>query len=535
MKRRAALALLGLVVTLLALGGVELAARVVIPARPNEAADLEFARWSLALLDPCMTEVRRGGAPTLRETRAGARQDPSPPGEMPRARTPGVPRIAVVGESSAFMLGNSLREVLAQRPCGARHELLSCGQPGSALEHLERRFDEVLTYRPDAVVVVFGHNLQFRFSMDAWRMRLRVARAHSRALSRLGGAFDDVRNTPPPPLATRLDALDRFLLRAGEAARRAGVRLVVMTPGANLWMPPDGDLAITAPDVWREVNFREAAAGPRAALDALTAAPDRPARAFLQGGMLARAGDHAAADVALRAAMDGDDHRTRAPSAVAAHIRGAASRAGYTVRDTAAVLVSRAPGGLSGWESFSDNCHLSDARFHDEAIAVLGLALQGTPGARCAVTPPPARVDPARHLRDLVSLAPQGPETGPSQWFRALSLMLASRVSTDPDLWVPAARAYAAEVQGDPAWRLQVRLALAEGLWRANRRADAEAVNALARAGAGPGPAAAWAQRGVFRLRQGDRAGAAEDFRQAARADPTSAEARWYAARVARP
>jgi tetratricopeptide (TPR) repeat protein len=82
---------------------------------------------------------------------------------------------------------------------------------------------------------------------------------------------------------------------------------------------------------------------------------------------------------------------------------------------------------------------------------------------------------------------------------------------------------------------VQVRLALAEGLWRANRPADAEAVNAIARGGGGPGGAAAWVQRGVFRLRQGDRAGAVADFRQALSTDPASAEARWYAARVGRP
>lgn len=533
MRRRLGLALFGLVATLLVLGAVELAARVVIPARPQDAADLEFARWSLDLLDPCMVEVRRGGAPTLRETRAGARHDRSPPGEMPRARTAGVSRIAVVGESSAYMLGNSLREIVAPRPCGVRAEVLACGQPGSSLEHLERRFDEVLTYRPDAVVVLFGHNLQFRFSMDAWRMRLRLARAHSRALSRLGGAVDDARNAPPPPMSERLDRLERFLLRAGDAARRAGVRLIVMTPGANLWMPPDGDLERTAPDAWREVNFREATAGPRAALDALSAAPDRPARAFVRGVLLARASDFAAADLALRAAMDGDDHRTRAPSAVAERIRGAASRAGFTVRDTARVLTERAPGGLSGWESFSDNCHLSDARFHEEAAAVLDLARGSL--ARCDVGPPPVRVDPARNLRDLLSLAPQGPQTGPSQWFRAVALMLESRVTADAAAWVPAARAYASAAQGDPAWLAQVRLALAEGLWRAHRPADAEAINALARAGGGPGGAAAWVQRGVFRLRQGDRAGAAADFRQALSTHPDSADARWYVDRVARP
>jgi hypothetical protein len=99
---------------------------------------------------------------------------------MPRARAAGVARIAVVGESSAYMLGNSLRELIAQRPCGQRYELLACGQPGSALEHLERRFDEVLTYRPDAVVVVFGHNLQFRFSMDVWPAPA-AARSHGSA------------------------------------------------------------------------------------------------------------------------------------------------------------------------------------------------------------------------------------------------------------------------------------------------------------------------------------------------------------------
>jgi hypothetical protein len=301
-------------------------------------------------------------------------------------------------------------------------------------------------------------------------------------------------------------------------------------------MPPDEDTGAGSQSIPREANLREATEGPRSALASLPTTPAHPAVEFTRGVLLARASDFAAATVALRAAMDGDSVRTRAPVAVAERIRSVAPRAGFTLRDTAQALTARAPGGLSGWESFSDNCHMTDPRFQEEAEAVLDLARGSPPGGvLCGVHARPPPEDPAGQLQNLVSLAPRGPESGSSPWYRALSLMLESRALNDGSAWAEVARAYAASLRGEPAWISHVRGAIAEGLWRAGRRDDAETVNALGRASAGPVAAAAWMQRGLFSLRQGDRERAAAEFRRAVAMDPSSYEARWYAERARRP
>lgn len=534
MRRRLMLAALGVAVVLAVLGVAELVARVATRDPHARESDVEFSQRSLAYLEPCIAESHHDGASWLRLTQSGMPTDGRSEPEIPRARTAGVARIAVVGESSAHLLAQSLREIVEARPCGVRYELLACGQPGSGLEHMERRFDEVMRYQPDAVVVVFGHNLQFQFSTDASRLRLRWLRGHSQLLSLLGSRLDPPTAQRPSP-SSRLARFERFLRHAATITRGAHARLVATTPASNLWMPPGGGPEGASPQSLTAAHYLDATSGPRAAADALAGATEPAELVFARGLFQARAGDAAAAGVSLRASLDADSYQTRAPTTVQEMIRRVGADAGFAVRDTARVLEGLAPGGLSGWESFWDNCHLSAASFQREAAAVLDLS-RGVPagGALCGATPsPPHTRGFDEQLEGMAGLAQNGSDQGVSPWLGGLSLMLEWHVRARGDVAVSEARAFASSLRGPPSSSARVRTALAEGLSRASRDADADALNAEARASDGPAGAAAWVQRGMFLLHRGDRAGARAAFTRAATLDERREDARWLAARCA--
>ena len=168
------------------------------------------------------------------------------------------------GESSADMLGQSLDLLLQQQPpCGRRYEVLQCAIPGSGLEHLERRFDEVVDLSPDAVVITFGHNLGFIFSADAGRLRARSLRDHSRLLTVLGAPFDGPRASPNATFASRLPRFEAFLQRAAREARRRRVGVVMTTMAGNLWIPPTSPTAERAAPALADARYAEATVGPR--------------------------------------------------------------------------------------------------------------------------------------------------------------------------------------------------------------------------------------------------------------------------------
>lgn len=85
---------------------------------------------------------------------------------LPRARTPGVPRVAVMGDSTVFGWGvddgGTVADGLA-RGLGDGTEVLNGGQPGYSTAQVAAFFEDVVRhYRPDAVVVflpMHDHNL----------------------------------------------------------------------------------------------------------------------------------------------------------------------------------------------------------------------------------------------------------------------------------------------------------------------------------------------------------------------------------------
>lgn len=509
----------------------ELSARVFSPEACGRVhQEAEMVAVSRRYLAPCFTHERRGSDEYL---------VPSPSGDNPqstallRRRSAGVARIAVIGESSADLLAKQLAQVSNEPGCAGQYEVLNCAQPGSALEHVERRFNEVLGYEPDAVVLLFGHNISFRFPLDDQQLRIQGLRAQSCLLSQLAPP------PPPPdapPLETRLDALARFLRQAAATARARNVALAVATMPANLWLPPGGGAREANDPRFLEAQFLEAS-GHRAdairRLEGLATDPGPALWHYELGELLARAGGQdQRAYRELHRALDDDGLRMRAPGAVNDLLRGVAGEEKLRLRDTERALEARAPSGLPGWDSFIDNCHLLPAAIDQEAVALLALLRDVVPlGSACgAGATPDSRKSLADVLTGVFNLTAMGPNNNLGEiWYRGLALAVESWVGRDADSADRDVRAFLdspefAAARGEER-SARVLVAIAEGYHRAGRRERALEINQEARTAGGAEP---WVQQGLFCLRQGDPTAARAAFERALALDPARADARSF-------
>jgi tetratricopeptide (TPR) repeat protein len=520
-----------LVVMALGFLGIELAVRLAFPQRCAQVrADADRVELGRSFLAPCVTRQRRGDQEYLVPVPAG----PDRRGEaLPLDRPPGITRIAVIGESSADLLAKQLSDIAADPRCGGSYQVLNCAQPGSALEHVARRFDEVLAYQPNAVVLVFGHNIYFQFPLDDGALHLQGLRARSCLLSQLAPS------APPPDddsLDARLAALDQFLRHAAASARARGVALAITTVAANLWLPPGAGPGDTDDPRFLQARFLEAR-GRRAeaieVLEALVAERDRPYWHYQLGEQLARAGNaDGRAARELHLAVDGDTLRTRAPQPVNDLLRSVAAQEHVLLRDTEAAVAARAPGGLPGWESFVDNCHLLPAAFDIEAAAVLALLHDtGLPTACDGAVATRSHKGLADVLVGVFDLAALGPPDVTERWYTGLALAVESWVTRDPkaadadvQAFLDSPRFTAARGEERSA---KVLLAIAEGYARAGRRDRALALNEQARRADG---AAAWVQKGLFDVQAGDDTAAREDFAHALQIDGSRVDARKFLA-----
>jgi len=509
---------------------------------PHSSAEAEFIQASLAYLEPCATTERRADGVWI----VGDEQPERNAFALPLQPTPDVIRIAIVGESSGSMLAFKMGEVLGQSPARERFQIINCAAPGSGLEHVERRAREVLTYQPNVLVVIFGHNVDFRYPMDEAALRSSSWRQSSALVSALVAWLSPPPSPATTPLNERLQQFDSWLQELSAAARQQGTQLVLTTMTPNLWAVPRSTWQAQTDPQFLAARFDYAAGQQARAVDALTTLVQNRDEAlwhFVLGTWLARAGDSAAARRHLRRALDADGRppdsngapvgRDRAPSAINDIVRRMAHENDLPLRDTEHDMERSAHDGLPGWDVMQDHCHLQAALLLREAAIVLDLTqeLSDVPADRRVELVRPAS-DTKPGLTKILELSTSAPRTSGApilgvalaveRWLR--DDPVASRATIQTFL---SGSGYAAAP--DPAGAGIALAGIAEGYWLAGYPDDALAINALARQQRGTEP---WVQLGLFSVQRGDLAGARQAFGQALERDPNRADAAFFLDRL---
>jgi tetratricopeptide (TPR) repeat protein len=290
-------------------------------------------------------------------------------------RTSGRRRVIVVGESS----GSYTAAQLARHLPAEDAELFDCAMAGSALEHVALRIEEALRAEPDELVVVFGHNLRFRYRTDAWSARLQAIRARSALLTAIrlrGGAL--------PPLweaafadETRHAALESMLRDTARRARPLGVRVTVATMAGNLFWPAhdfprnEHDGALLDARLLEARGRRDEAI--RVLEARLSSGPPVALWEWELGLMLAAAGRLEEAGVWLRRASVADPAAGRASDAANDLVRRVAREEQLLLLDTARRRAAESAGGLVGFDALLDNCHLLPQEYEREARVLAAL------------------------------------------------------------------------------------------------------------------------------------------------------------------
>jgi len=492
----------------------------------------EFIGSSLDLLEPCAAVEMRDGVRTLVGQH---RQNTAGDFVYPLDRAPESIRIAIVGESTGVMLGGALHGLLQEPARREQVQVLNCAASGAAFEHVVRRAQEVLAYRPDALMVVFGHNLTMHYPSNPWVLWLHRLLHHSRLAASLL-TWSTPQSAPPDP-HERLRLFETWLRQFAQRARAEGVNLIVTTVTPNLFYPPAlSSNAASTPELLA-ATLAQANGDLNGAARILAAASAQLRDAYIEftlGALLARMGQPQLAATHLQAAIDlPQAEPDRAPSAVNQMIRRVAQQEGILLRDTEAETQSASRLGLPGWDVMRDHCHLQYEYLVREATALLSLAFsaarphhsidaptavpQGAGGVGSAfdglVRIQAGRDDDAaafRHLRAVASLVEHWARTHPARLATTIDAFIASSAP----LGTPPTRR-----------RAELLVNIADGYWAAGFTERARMINTIARQ---DHSAAAWVQLGLFELSAGDGGTAADAFRHALQIAPDRPDAAFF-------
>jgi tetratricopeptide (TPR) repeat protein len=454
-----------------------------------------------------------------------------PPQRRPLRPRPGVRRIAVVGESSASILGRSLSAIGPAEPVAGKLEVLDMASGAASLEQVDGRFREALRCAPDAVVLLFGNNLFYRHpaltverpALHRWRLWLRGSRLVAFLADRRGSGG---MRADWPSRPGRLSAYQAALRRMAAQARGAGVRLIVCTVPANLRFPPEADREEFLDRGFLEARYLYALGRRQEAIRRLGALATRRPRAwwlFHLGDWLYREGDYAAARRHLQRACDEDRLPFRAASRVNGLIRRAAGAEGLELLDLEKLVGEASPHKIPGWESFFDSQHTQLAAL--EAGECLRLLARRWPELR----PLPERIpQDAYHFRTRLEQAVGMSEFPGSPARRtAMIYMAESQAGRSPEEWREAVLSLPRETQTKGL----LFSCVAEAFWRAGRRDAARSFNDEALRLA-PGRAEPHLQRALWALGAGGAKEAAPWLRQAAQRQESGGEAQYFLERT---
>ena len=297
------------------------------------------------------------------------------------AKPPGLRRIVVIGESSALFLGQDLQAKTAHNESFQQFETVNMAVGASDLEQTMRRFHEALHCSPDAIIVLFGHNLFFHYPTMEMSGCPGVDRLRLLCLkSRLVCLLSEHQGTHRRPVAFqtrgRCLAFRESLSKMAVEAKRRGVRLALCTVPGNLHFPPAAEESVRCiPEFlgtkylyWTEKRERAM----QSCRELLLHRPEAWWN-FQLGEWLYRAGRYDEARRQLIAAQDGDADRRRVITRANALIRAVSRKEGLVLLDFDKQVSNSALHGVPGWLDFRDNCHLRNVGFETaECLRVLG-------------------------------------------------------------------------------------------------------------------------------------------------------------------
>jgi hypothetical protein len=336
-RQGVAASVLGLILFFGVCGAAEFLARLLIADRPEWETERSALDDTLDLAD---LRCREEG-PT------GARR-----------------RVLVVGESTGEQIGSAIAAQVDPDT-----SVLNCARSAVSIELVERAFDRAWETRPDALVILFGHNYRFAYATPDWRLRLRRWRTRSRLLTALTAQLDATGFDPQlgrmlGAATSRVDATAASLTRMMAAARARDVPVVITTMSANRLAPsaafPEAPAhASVLASRWHRFSGQPEYG--EALLDVADGDPSAAVLRYERGTWALREGRIDAARVDLAAAVVLDPQVGRATEALNDTVRETARSGGALVRDSAVAVATSAPRELAGWSTHVDHCHLTQA------------------------------------------------------------------------------------------------------------------------------------------------------------------------------
>jgi tetratricopeptide (TPR) repeat protein len=491
----------------------ELIVRFMAPEQCARASAIkELAGNHLKLLEPCARRVVENGEERLHVVSTFGQEN-----RLPFRKPPNTVRVAVVGESSGERLGDSLTDLTNDLQCASRYEVLNCARSAADLAMTARMFDEALGYEPDAVVVVFGHNIRYEYELDATQLRARQLVASSCVLASLLPEAQGSTELRMSGVDPKLAELEIFLRHAVEASRRRDVQLMLSTMAVNLWMPPRADGLIrnargSEAMLLAEEGKVDAALASLAAIDGHEAE-----RRFRAGVWLAQAGRADDAYAELQGAVDEDPGPDRRPAAVNTLIRSAARESSVLLRDTEAAVESRSPGGLPGWESFVDNCHLTPAGINIETREVFRMLRAPTDTCNPSGWQGPAtrrnESSLARLLNGVLG------SWGGGAFDQAVTYAIVTNYTANPSQTRATVEQAIARIESETQPRSDILVAIAEAWRQVDRSDEALRLNEMARR-RDPGNINALHQAAILAWRSGNDTQARAFATETMRLDP---------------
>jgi len=442
----------------------------------------------------------------------------------------GLRRIVVIGESSAVGLGSSIYDAVKRNGLSQRIEIINMAVGAAGLEPTMRLYHEALQYAPDAIVLLFGHNLFNYHPMVALSPypgvdSLRFLFLKSRLLSLLAEHLSWRKQSYEFRIPGRWIAFRECLSKMADEARRRGVRLALCTVPGNLHFPPLAEDSTRWAPEFLETKYLYLTGQKESAMRKCRLLLSRRPEAwwnFQLGEWLYQAGRYPQARRRLIAARDEDAWRQRASSAVNDLIREVAGQKRLILFDFERLASESAPHGIPGWESFDDDQHVSQSYSKSEAAECRKI-WEAPSGPQVRSRPRDVNGSARQPLREILSVALRKIPLDRESTRTAVAYLAQAHLPGFLSGGEESIRA----LRRTP-WETALLLSyVGEAFWNAGQQARAVRLNDEARRLA-PEESEFCLQRARFHMASGEKPEAARWLRHALRLRPDQGEARFY-------